>query len=277
MVDEKIVQAHYQHGALLSSIENALDKMGISTTDITIADLAPIDEFHIGGRAATEHLMGELKFSGTDKLLDIGCGLGGAARFVASTYGNHVSGVDLTSEYIATGKVLNEWLGLEHAVALNQCSALDLPFDAQAFEGAYMLHVGMNIEAKSRLFSEVARVLKPGASFGVYDVMRSADGELTYPVPWASEPYFSYLATPDQYCQLLESAGFEVTMVNDRREFAVDFFANLKRITQSNDGPPPLGLHVLMQDTAAIKIQNMVGNISRGTISPVEIVAKKND
>lgn len=83
------------------------------------------------------------------------------------------------------------------------------------------------------------------------------------------------MASADQYSEILESAGFEVTAVNDRKEFSLEFFAKLKKVTHKNGGLPPLGLHVLMQDTAALKIQNMIGNISSGTISPVEIIATR--
>jgi ubiquinone/menaquinone biosynthesis C-methylase UbiE len=61
-----------------------------------------------------------------------------------------------------------------------------MPFPDRSFDGAYMLHVGMNIEDKEKLASEVARVLRPGSVFGIYDVMRTGPGELAYPVPWAA-------------------------------------------------------------------------------------------
>ena len=73
---------------------------------VTIEDLAPIDEFHIGGRLATDNLIDQLNFSAQGYVLDVGCGLGGAARYVATKYKNRVAGIDLTPEYIETGKVL---------------------------------------------------------------------------------------------------------------------------------------------------------------------------
>ena len=57
MVDENIVSEHYAHNGLLESIENGVGKLGKSTDTVTVEDLAPVDEFHIGGRAATEHLV----------------------------------------------------------------------------------------------------------------------------------------------------------------------------------------------------------------------------
>jgi cyclopropane fatty-acyl-phospholipid synthase-like methyltransferase len=70
--------------------------MGKTTDTVTIDDLAPMDEFHIGGRKATEELVSQLQLAPADHVLDIGCGLGGAARFVASRHHCQVTGIDLT-------------------------------------------------------------------------------------------------------------------------------------------------------------------------------------
>ena len=272
---DKSVSDHYIHGDLLSAIEAALPALGKTTENVTIEDLAPVDEFHIGGRLATENLFDQLNFSEQSYLLDVGCGLGGAARYVATKYKNRVAGIDLTTEYIETGKALCSWLNLERNVTLEQGSALSMPFQNKTFDGGYMLHVGMNIEDKASLFTEIFRVLKPESSFGVYDIMRQKDGELIYPVPWATESNTSKLSTPDQYKQALIDAGFEVSKENNRRDFALKFFKQLRAKTEANGGPPPLGLHTLMQESTADKIKNMIDNIINGYIAPVEIIAQK--
>ncbi len=97
---EKTVSEHYSHGNLLKSIEAALPKLGKTINNVTLEDLAPVDEFHIGGRAATDNLLQQLNFTRSKHVLDIGCGLGGAARYVADKYENRVTGIDLTAELI---------------------------------------------------------------------------------------------------------------------------------------------------------------------------------
>jgi hypothetical protein len=138
-----------------------------------------------------------------------------------------------------------------------------------------MMHVGMNIDDKVQLFSEIYRVLRPGTLFGVYDVMRDKDGELAYPVPWAKDNSTSNLATPGQYTQTLRDAGFEVSIENNRRDYALDFFKQIRAKTEAGGGPPPLGLHTLMQESTADKIKNMIENIAANYIAPVEIIARK--
>ena len=272
---DKSVSEHYTHGELLGAIQSAVAKLGKTIESVSIDDLAPVDEFHIGGRLATDNLLDQLNFSESDHILDVGCGLGGASRYIASKYNNRVTGIDLTQEYIEVGKELSAWVGLDKQVSLYQGSALAMPFEDEAFDGAVMMHVGMNIDDKARLFAEVYRVLRPGACFGVYDIMQINNGELAYPVPWATDDTTSKLATPDHYEQALTDAGFTVGTHNTRRDFALGFFRQLRAKSEANGGPPPLGLHLLMQQSTVVKFKNMVDNITADLIAPVEIIVQK--
>ncbi|NRA60318.1 MAG: methyltransferase domain-containing protein [Psychrobium sp.] len=274
-VSEKAVLQNYAHGDLLNAIEAGLTKLGKSKENVSLDDLAPVDEFHIGSRGATVHLMQQLAFSAKSHVLDVGCGLGGAARFVATQFNNKVSGIDLTSEYIATGNALCQWLGLSDQISLQQGSALSMPYQSNTFDGAYMMHVGMNIKDKTALFSEIYRVLSPGAMFGIYDVMRVQAGDLAYPVPWASNDVDSLLANEADYVNALQSAGFKVEAVNNRHDFALQFFDDVRLRNEKNGGLPPLGLHTLMQASTGQKLTNLMSNINRKLVSPTEIIVRK--
>ena len=114
-------------------------------------------------------------------------------------------------------------------------------------------------------------MLRPGGILGIYDVMRVGDGELTYPVPWAT----SAEGSPDEYRGALEKAGFRITAERNRRDFALEFFARLQASASAAEGLPPLGLHILMGETAARKVRNMIENISENRVTPVELIAEK--
>lgn len=275
MHSDKAICKNYRHGDLLNAIQIALAQSGKSVDKITIEDLAPVDEFHIGGRQATEHLFNQLTITEKDHVLDVGCGLGGASRYVAHRYNNRVTGIDLTEEYITTGNALCAWVHLDKQINLHQGSALSMPFHDETFDAAYMMHVGMNIEDKVQLFKEVYRVLRTGASFAIYDVMQINNGELTYPVPWSTEKGTSHLASPKHYKQALEKAGFEVSKENNRHEFALDFFKHLRAKTKANGESPPLGLNTLLQESAAIRVKNIIHGLKEGYIAPVEMIVNK--
>ncbi|MCP5265530.1 MAG: class I SAM-dependent methyltransferase [Burkholderiaceae bacterium] len=274
MIDESEVARHYAPSNLVDAIRDGLERLGKPEGAITPADLAPVDEFHIGGREASIHFHGLLGWHAGQRLLDIGCGIGGAARFVAADTGAHVTGVDLTPAYVEAGNRLSATVGLADRVTLVNASALHLPADDAAFDGAYMMHVGMNIADKPALFTEVRRVLRPGARFGIYDAMRNSDGEIPYPMPWASSAATCALSRVSVYREALERAGFTIEAQNDRTEYALAFFERLRAMMAGRSGPPPLGLHLLMGPSAPTKVANMIAAIGTGTLAPVEIVAR---
>ena len=276
MSDERVISNHYTHGSLLNSIRTGVDRLGKSLDTIRIEDLGPVEEFHIGGREASESFLDQLQLSSEDHVLDVGCGLGGTSRFVAYRYGSRVTGIDLTYEYIETGRIMCSWVGLERNVTLEQGCATALSYLADTFDKAYLIHVGMNISDKQTLASELYRVLKTGGRLGIYDVMRVGEGELIFPVPWANTAETSAVASPDEYKNALEMLGFRIVAERSRRDFALNFFARLQAKNEAANGPPPLGLHILMGETAPLKIKNMIENISTGRIAPVEIIAEKS-
>lgn len=275
MTDPAAISRHYSPGELLADIERGVITLCGSTDQVTTEQLARVDEFHIGGRQASMDFLDQLDINASHQVLDIGCGLGGAARFVAERYGAVVEGVDLTAEFVDTGNVLCKWTGLDGQITLRCGDATDCGLPSASIDRAYLLHVGMNIPDKAALFAEVYRLLRPGGLFGVYDVMGSDGDGFAFPVPWAAEAAHSAVASPESYRQALASAGFERVTERDRREFALAFFAQLKQATDTGAGPPPLGLHLTMGRDALAKMDNMISNIQAGRISPVEMIARK--
>jgi ubiquinone/menaquinone biosynthesis C-methylase UbiE len=274
--DHCSISAHYARRGLVEAIESGVIRMGKTIDTVTIDDLSAVDEFHIGGRRATEQLMGTLGIATVDHVLDVGCGLGGPARFLANRYKCRVSGIDLTPDYVEAANRLCEWVGLSDRVKVCRSSALAMPFQDSTFTAACMLHVGMNIDDKESLCLEVARVLQPGSRFAVYDVMRTSDGELSFPVPWATTRESNAVESPQRYKRALELAGFEVLAERNRKEFALAYFDDLKARAQAPAGDPvPLGLHTLMGERRQDQINNMIASISKGIIAPVELIARK--
>ncbi|MEM8740581.1 MAG: class I SAM-dependent methyltransferase [Pseudomonadota bacterium] len=268
---DHIVAGHYTSGTLLARIEAGLAARGVSLSRASAADLKPVDEFHIGGLTATEALLEQIPLTAGMQALDIGCGIGGTARLLAGR-GLDVDGVDITPEFVETAQHLAGLLDLPGRFAI--ANALDLPFANDRFDLVTMLHVGMNIPDKPRLFAEAARVLRMGGMFAVYDVMRDEDGPIAYPLPWASAPEGSYLAPPGAYSFAAAAAGFSVQATRPRGDFARAFFARLTaQIGQS--GAPPVGLPLIMGADAPVKIANMVRNLEDRRYQPVEMILRK--
>jgi len=268
--DDRIVN-HYSQGGLFDRILAGLAAQGVSPDNLRPEDLKPVDEFHIGGIEATRHLIDQLEIPKRATVLDIGCGIGGTARFLAANYGVHVTGLDLTPEFVETARRLTRLVGLEAEFTLG--SALDMPFAADAFDVATLIHVGMNLPDKRALFAEAARVLRPGATFAIYDVMQLGDDAPAFPLPWASTPEASFLATPAAYVEAAAAAGFAIVGQTERGAFARDFFAKLSA-SLAGSAPPPVGLNLLMGANTRDKIGNMVAAVGSGLVAPVELICQ---
>lgn len=272
---EKAVARHYTTGALTQRVRDALIASGVDPDAATVADLKTADEFHTGGVAATDHLFGQLSPTHATRVLDIGCGIGGTSRYVADRYDATVTGVDLTPEFVETAASLSALVGLSDKVAFLEGSALDMPVPDAGFDLAVMMHVGMNIEDKQGLFAEVSRVLATGGTFALFDVMRGASSDpLAFPLPWSAQPETSFVDAPETYRNAAEAAGMSLETETDRTEFALDFFDEVFAKV-ARDGPAPLGIHLMMGDTAPEKFQNYVANLKAGRIRPTEMIFRK--
>jgi SAM-dependent methyltransferase len=272
MALESDVARHYALGSTETRIIDALRAAGKNPERLDPDGLAPMDEFHQGGRATTAAFASRLRLRPGLRLLDIGSGLGGPARFFARHYGCTVTGIDLTDNFVAVARSLTRRVGMEGSVRFEHGSALAMPFAEASFDMATMFHVGMNIADKAALFAEVKRVLVPGGVYGIYDQMREADGEPAFPVPWAASSASSFVDTPEQYKQLLTEAGFDVEWERSCREDALAFFR--EQAAAQAGGPPPLGLHVSMGPGFPERFANYRAAVERGLFAPYEIAAR---
>ncbi|MCX7305892.1 MAG: methyltransferase domain-containing protein [Hyphomicrobiales bacterium] len=271
---EEGVSRHYSAYDVLPRIRAGLQAMGRDPDHVEPGDLRLVDEFHIGGAEATAALLSDLDIRAGMDVLDIGCGIGGPARAIALETKANVTGVDLTPDFVEAASALSSMAGMDDRVVFTVGSALNLPFADATFDFATLLHVGMNIADKPQLFREAHRVLRPAGVFALYEVMRTGDGILSFPVPWAEREELSALAAPEAYRDAAAQAGFRLEGETDRRSLALDFFDRI-RAQAGGAKPSPLGLHLLMGPTVGQKTANMVDAIKAGTIAPVQMIFRK--
>jgi len=259
-------------GSLLARIDSGLRASGVDPAAPGPDDLAAVDEFHIRGREATAELVALAGFEPGQRILDVGAGLGGPARALAR-HGCSVTGVDLTEEYCLVANALAQRLGLAERATFRQADALALPFEDASFDGAWTVHISMNIRDKRRFFAEMARVVKPGGRLALYDPIAGDGRALEFPVPWAQTPELSCLIDSDATRALLEELGLEILVWKDVSEISVAWFeARLKPGT-----PPPLGLHLLAGSVWPTMVANMRANLTDGRLRVVQIVARRPD
>lgn len=259
---------HYSRGTLAADVDESLRLIGKDPARLTVDDLEAVDEFHMGGRPATLALLDAAGFAVGMKLIDVGSGLGGPARVAASTRGVDVTGIDLTPEFVALANDLSRRVGLGDKTRFIEGSGTAMSFEARRFDGATMLHVGMNIADKTSLMREVRRVLRPGARFAIYDIMRIGDGDLIFPLPWSSVAETSAVATPADYVTALEAAGFSIESQRDRRAELKAYAAAM-----ASASPFPADLPHRGPDWST-KVDNLAAMVKSGRLAPFEFIAR---
>ncbi len=272
--DSTSVEAHYAHQNLEDTILNALVDSGIDLAQLKVEDLAPIDEFHIGGRKATLEFARQLGLDETLQVLDVGSGIGGASRCLAVEFGCQVTGIDLSGEYCKVATKLAGRLGLDSSVTYQHGSALEMPFADNSFDLLWTQHAAMNIADKAGLYAEMWRVLKPGGRLAIYDVLAGEGGPIHFPVPWARGPGISFLISPQQLRDQLEVAGFEIISWQDSTEKGRSWFRRMGAKIGSK-GLPRLGIHLLLGEDFRLMANNQVRNLEEGRIALIETIVQR--
>jgi len=220
--------AEYATANLGERIVAALKDAGIPPEKWTPEILGPADQIHGGGLQQTQVHAALVSITSDMHLLDIGCGIGGPARYFATEFGCRVTGIDLTDEYIDAASLLTQKIGLSDRVAFDCGDATALPYDDASFDMAWALNVTMNIEDRAGFYAGVHRVLKPGGRFCISEIGQGPGGEPYYPLTWAADPAYSFLLPPEDMRTLLESSGFRV----------VEWIDETARRKASTDGRP---------------------------------------
>ena len=273
-MNPKTIADHWGRGDVYGRIEAALREAGKPLEGLTVEDLAPVDHFHARGVKATVELADRLPIRANDRIADIGCGLGGPARYLAQRFGCEVSGVDITEPFVEAANKLSALVGLEARVKIVHGDGQHLPFADASFDGAITQHVTMNVADRARFFAEAHRVLKPGAFFALTEHGLGPAGEPHYPLPWSADGSGAYLVTPSRTRELLEEAGFIGIIIEDTGDKYVSGYKAVIERTERGE-LPPLGTHLLLGETALEKTRNAARNIEEGRTHPIQVICRK--
>jgi SAM-dependent methyltransferase len=265
------VARHYTMGDMGARILAALTAEGVDVDRLTTANLTNIDQFHTRGMLATKEQGEAASPAEGMHVLDVGCGVGGPARYLAETYRCRVTGVDLTAEYVEVATMLSARTGMDRVTEFRQANALDLPFADGTFDMAWCQNVSMNVEDMDRFYGEVFRVLKPGGKFVSADVSAGDGRTPEFPLPWAREPAISFVSSQDEIRSALEGAGFRIL---DWKDTTADAVAAQNKPSQQARRSP-LGVALVAGADFPLRSGNLAKCLADGRFTSVQFVAQK--
>ena len=253
------LETHYSARDIEARILAAIRAAGLNPEQrLSPESLGALDHFHTGGLGASLELMELARIRAEDRVLDIGAGLGGSARMLASARGCRVDCIELSSDYCAGAMLLDRLTGLGDRIGVHQGSALELPFPDDSFDVAWMQNVGMNIADKRALYVEICRVLKPGGRFAFQEMAAGKAATSHFPLPWATDPSDSFLVSVEEMNSLLGECGFVAECFEDTSD------AHLSRTsTPTTPGPLTLGVFV---DNLGEKAGNARRSLEEGQV-----------
>ncbi len=270
-MDMESLHDHYHQPNLTDRILAALRKAGVNTEKLTRDDLDQLDEFHIRGRAATVELAALAALSADHVVLDLGCGVGGPARFLAAEYGCRVTGLDLVAAYCDAATELTCLVGLADRVDFRQGDMREMPFDDNSFDRIWSQHTIMNIPDKAAFAAEVRRVLRPGGKAVFYEVCAGNGEPVHLPVAWAGTPEHSYLVAPSEFQEVMAAAGLREEMWEDVTGAALAWADGMQASLGNKpaDARSRPGLGLLMGPAAVQKGKNLLRSLREERITIV--------
>jgi SAM-dependent methyltransferase len=266
------VNNQYGQTNLGRRIISALESVGKNAQDLTLDDLALFDELHAGGRDATRALADLAGLQTGMRIIDIGSGVGGPARTLASEYGCQVVGIDITDEFVEAASMLTDKVRLGNNVTFQTGSALELKFEDELFDAAWSQNMLMNIEDKETAIKEAARVVRPEGILAIETIMAGSKDGLEYPVFWANTPDISFLTTPEEFRRLMAQAGLIELEWQDVTQRAIEG-ARRQQETPPEERPP-LGIDVIYENVP-VKGRNTTKGFEDGKILDIYAVYRR--
>ncbi|MFD1343230.1 class I SAM-dependent methyltransferase [Litorisediminicola beolgyonensis] len=274
MADANAISDHWGQGDIYALILETMKSAGIDPKSATIEQLAPVDHFHARGFPATVELADALPVREGDRIVDIGCGIGGPARYLANRFRCQVDGIDITAPFVDAASKLSALVGMEETVKFRNGDGQQLPYSGEAFDGGYTQHVTMNVPDRDLFFAEAFRVLKPGAFFALTEHGLGEIGSPYHPVPWSKDGSGAYLMRPADTVAVLERTGFKDFEVTETGDKYLQGYKAAIALAEKGEAPV-FGSHILLGNLAPQIVRNAARNIEERRTQPVQIICYK--
>lgn len=177
-----------------------------------------------GGELTTAKFLKQLKLDSSTSVLDVGCGIGGSAFYIARTYGSRVHGIDLSSNMISMAVKYQAEMeeSVRKAVSFEMSDVTKHDFEPNSFDVIYSRDTILHIVDKDDLFSKFFKWLKPGGKLLITDYCHGdKDHHSEEFMKYVLQRGYQLLSVP-AYGQLLEKVGFQSVAAEDKTQEFMD-------------------------------------------------------
>lgn len=198
-------------------IHNDLRAVGIGPDDpLSVDVLSPFDQFHYFGTDAVDEAIREAGIGAGSRVLDIGAGLGGPARYMAERTGCHVTAIELQSDLNALAESLTARCGLSARVQHVEADILTHAIEANSYDAVVSWLCFYHIADHQCLLAQVHKALKPQGRLYVEDLFRHGEFNAEEQAHLTQMLYGQYLPRRQTYLDDLQRAGFAGLAFDDR-------------------------------------------------------------
>ena len=257
-------------------IFNELREIGKSTSStLLVEDLTKFDQLHYHGTDAIDIFIEKLKINEKTKILDVGSGIGGPARYIANKTGAEITAIELQSDQNNLAKELTKKCGLSNKVNHICGDILDYDFKNQTFDAVVSWLTLYHIANHEILLKKLFDLLNPNGFFYTEDItsrINLSDADLK---AIKKEIYGIHLPYFDNYISNLEQNGFKLIFSEDMSSSWTDF--TKERIKKYNsEKKRNIRVHGKEVYDNLNLFYNFVGQyFSNGKLGGIRVIAKK--
>ncbi|MDQ3675441.1 MAG: class I SAM-dependent methyltransferase [Actinomycetota bacterium] len=264
--------SYYDGPDLTGPVSDALRHAELDPDRLRVEDLAALDQFHALGLPATLALAEIAELKSGERVLDLGAGICGPARALASRFGARVTAVEPLARFRSLAAQLNAATGLEDAIDIVDARGDALPFADGSFDLVWTQAVLPNVADIAAFAAEAHRVLTAGGRWALGETAAGPGGDLLYPVPWADGPADSHLLAPEALRTALERPGFAAEIW----EIGLGALtpAGARAASEPQDPRPLPDIGLIMPDRDA-RMAGLGRNIAERRIAPVLAVLRR--
>jgi cyclopropane fatty-acyl-phospholipid synthase-like methyltransferase len=255
-------------------VEEELAARGLGPeAELTIDQVAPFDQMHYYGNISVAEAVARLGLVPGSRVIDIGSGFGGPARYLAQNSGCLVTAIELQSAIHAAAVQLTQRCGLSHRVIHVCADALDYPLPDATYDGVVSWLAILHIPDRPRLLARIARTLRAGGGCYIEDCVRQISGTKENLNDLASFLYGPSLSSIAEYRTDLAAAGFRDIQTTDMTENWARFVAT-RLIAFESDRTRYVRVHgVPAYDALRRFYAEIVRFYESGTLGGIRIVA----